>query len=206
MAAFIPSRRDSEVNERALAQVSADKEREAAAGFDGSWVAHPDLVASVRAVFDAALGERPNQLEVSRDDVDVSPAQLLDVTVPGGEVTEAGLRNDVAVGIRYLASWLTGNGAAAIFNLMEDAATAEIARAQVWQWIRHGARLDDGRTVTPELALSIQQEELEGLREALGAEAYAAGRYAEAGELFVQVALSAELPEFLTIPAQARLS
>jgi malate synthase len=206
MAAFIPSRRDPEVNDRAIAQVHADKEREAQAGFDGSWVAHPDLVAPVREVFDAVLGDRPNQLEVTRDDVDVAAPQLLDVAVADGAVTEAGVRNNIGVGIRYLASWLAGNGAAAIFNLMEDTATAEIARSQVWQWIRHEATLDDGRTVSPELALRIQEEELATLRAELGDDAYVSGRYDEAAELFTQVALAAELAEFLTIPAQARIA
>jgi malate synthase len=206
MAAFIPSRRDAGVNERAIAQVRADKEREAKAGFDGSWVAHPDLVPPVREVFDSALSDRPNQLGFTRADVDVAASQLLDVDVPGGRITEAGLRNNISVGIRYIASWLQGNGAAAIFNLMEDAATAEIARSQVWQWIRHRAELDDGRQVTLELALGIQDSELASLRESLGDDAYDAGRYAEAAELFRQVALSADLPEFLTIPALERIS
>jgi len=205
MAAFIPSRRDPEVNERAIAQVRADKQREADAGFDGSWVAHPDLIAPVLEVFDAALGERPNQLDVARDDVEVAASELLEVSIPEGQITEDGLRNNVGVGIRYIASWLTGNGAAAIFNLMEDAATAEISRSQVWQWIRHRAELDDGRPVTPELALRIRDEELAALRESLGDEAYEAGRYAEAGEVFTQVALSADLAEFLTLAAQERL-
>ena len=206
MAAFIPSRRDAGVNERAIAQVRADKEREAKAGFDGSWVAHPDLVPPVREVFDSVLSDRPNQLGFTRADVDVAALQLLDVDVPGGRITEAGLRNNISVGIRYIASWLQGNGAAAIFNLMEDAATAEIARSQVWQWIRHRAELDDGRQVTLELALGIQDSELVSLRESLGDEAYDAGRYAEAAELFRQVALSADLAEFLTIPALERIS
>ena len=206
MAAFIPSRRDAVVNERAIAQVRADKEREAKAGFDRSWVAHPDLVPPVREVFDSVLSDRPNQLGFTRADVDVAALQLLDLDVPGGRITEAGLRNNISVGIRYIASWLQGNGAAAIFNLMEDAATAEIARSQVWQWIRHRAELDDGRQVTLELALGIQDSELASLRESLGDEAYDAGRYAEAAELFRQVALSADLAEFLTIPALERIS
>ena len=136
----------------------------------------------------------------------MAASQLLDVDVPGGRITEAGLRNNISVGIRYIASWLQGNGAAAIFNLMEDAATAEIARSQVWQWIRHRAELDDGRQVTLELALGIQDSELASLRESLGDDAYDAGRYAEAAELFRQVALSADLAEFLTIPALERIS
>jgi malate synthase len=205
MAAFIPSRRDPEVNERALAQVRADKEREAGDGFDGSWVAHPDLVAPVREVFDAVLGERPNQLERGREEVTVGPADLLDVAASGGQVTEAGLRNNISVGIQYIASWLRGNGAAAIFNLMEDAATAEISRSQVWQWIRHGVLLDDGRAVTTELALELQRDELAKLHDSLGAQAFESGRFEEAAEVFEEVALSEELVEFLTLPAAERL-
>jgi malate synthase len=198
MAAFIPSRRDPDVNREAIAQVRADKEREANDGFDGSWVAHPDLVPPVRAVFDAVLGERPNQLERDRGDVETAEVQLLDVAVPGGEITEAGLRNDVSVAIQYLASWLGGNGAAAINNLMEDTATAEIARSQIWQWIQHGATLQDGRAVTPELVAEIEREELGTLRAAPGADG---DRLDEAAALFEQIALSEELVEFLTVPA-----
>jgi malate synthase len=205
MAAFIPSRRDPEVNRRAIAQVRADKEREASDGFDGSWVAHPDLVPPVREVFDAALADHPNQLERRRDDVAVRADDLLDVAVPGGRVTEAGLRNNISVGIQYIASWLRGNGAAAVFNLMEDTATAEISRSQVWQWIRHGARLEDGREATNELALGLQREELAKLRESLGADAYESGRFDEAAALFAEMALSGELVEFLTLPAGERL-
>jgi malate synthase len=205
MAAFIPSRRDPEVNERALAEVRADKEREAADGCDGSWVAHPDLVPIVTEVFDSALGERPNQLERRREDVQVTAEQLLDLRVPGGEITSAGLRNDVSVGIRYLASWLGGNGAAAIFNLMEDAATAEIARAQVWQWVRQGVSTSDGEPVTRERVERVAEEELARLREEVGEEAFETGPYPEARELFAQVALAEDLPDFLTLPGYERL-
>ena len=144
MAAYIPSRRDPEANELALAKVAEDKEREANAGFDGTWVAHPDLVETAMAEFDRVLGDRPNQVDRQRDDVGVSAEELLDVRVPGGEITEAGLRTNVNVGLRYLASWLSGVGAAAIDNLMEDAATAEISRSQIWQWVEHGAELATG--------------------------------------------------------------
>jgi malate synthase len=205
MAALIPSRRDPEVNRQAIAQVRADKEREAGDGFDGSWVAHPDLVAPVREVFDAVLGDRPNQLERTRDDVDVSPTQLLDVAIPGSEVTEAGVRNNVSVGIQYLASWLRGNGAAAVFNLMEDTATAEISRSQVWQWTHHGVRLPDGREVTAELVRELLGQELDELRSSLGDEAYEGARFDEAAELFERVALDDEVVEFLTLPASERL-
>ena len=137
MAALIPSRKDPEANERAIAAVRADKEREAGAGFDGTWVAHPDVVPTAMACFDAVLGDRPNQVDRRRDDVRVGAAELLDVASTPGAITEAGLRNDVNVAIQYLSSWLRGNGAAGIYGLMEDAATAEIARSQVWQWVRH---------------------------------------------------------------------
>ncbi|MGH3037782.1 MAG: malate synthase, partial [Gaiellaceae bacterium] len=163
MAAFIPSRRDPEVNETAIAKVREDKERETGDGFDGTWVAHPDLVPVATAVFDAALGERPNQLERLREDVSVSAGDLLDLRVPGGEITEAGLRLNVSVGIRYLAAWLAGTGAAAIDNLMEDAATAEISRSQVWQWINNAAALDTGEVITRELVERILEEEYAAL-------------------------------------------
>ena len=205
MAAFIPSRRDPEVNRNAIAKVRADKEREAGDGLDGSWVAHPDLVEPVREVFDAVLGDRPNQLERSREDVDVSAADLLDPTVPNGEVTEDGLRNDITVGIQYLASWLRGNGAAAVLNLMEDAATAEISRSQVWQWVHHGTALPDGRRITAELVREIEREELGKLYDAFGPDDYDRGRFEEAAELFEEVALGDEPVEFLTLPAIERI-
>ena len=148
MAAFIPSRRDAEVNATALARVREDKAREARAGFDGAWVAHPDLVPVVAEVFGEVLGDRPHQKDRQRDDVEVTARELLDVRVPGGRVTEAGVRGNVSVALQYLAAWLGGSGAVAINNLMEDAATAEIARSQLWQWIRHRAthRRRDGRS------------------------------------------------------------
>ena len=138
MAAFIPSRRDPEINATALAKVEADKTREVGDGFDGSWVAHPDLVPICRQVFDDVLGDRPNQLDRRRDEVEVTAAQLLDVRSATGSNTEAGLRNNLEVAVAYTAVWLSGNGAVAIHNLMEDAATAEISRSQVWQLIRNG--------------------------------------------------------------------
>jgi malate synthase len=183
MAAFIPSRRDPEVNETALAKVREDKVREAGDGFDGTWVAHPDLVPVATEVFDGVLGEAPNQLRRKREDVDVAASDLLDLRVEGGEVTEQGIRANVSVGIRYLESWLRGVGAAAIDNLMEDAATAEISRSQIWQWIQHGA-------VAPEDVRRIMEEELpEG------------GRFADARELFERVSLADDFVEFLTLPA-----
>jgi malate synthase len=200
MAAFIPSRRDPEVNAVALAKVREDKTRESADGFDGSWVAHPDLVALCREVFDAALGDRPNQLARQRDDVSVSAAELLAVSKTPGTITEAGLRNNISVGLQYLTSWLGGNGAVAIFNLMEDAATAEISRSQVWQWIHNSVRLDDGQLVTRELAERIIAEESAAIRDAAGA-AFDTPRFEQAASLFSAVALADDYVEFLTLPA-----
>ena len=148
MAAFIPSRRDAEVNERALAKVREDKEREAEQGFDGSWVAHPDLVPICQEVFDGVLADRPNQVDRQRDDVSVGAADLLDLSKAPGAITRAGLHGNVEVALLYLESWLRGNGAVAIHNLMEDAATAEISRRQIWQWVHNGSLLEDGTVVT----------------------------------------------------------
>jgi malate synthase len=205
MAAVIPSRKQPEVNEKAFAGVRADKQREAGDGFDGTWVAHPDSVPVAMEQFDAVLGERPNQVDRERDDVLVAASDLLDVSSTGGEITEAGLRGDVNVGIQYISSWLRGNGAAAINHLMEDAATAEIARSQVWQWIRHGAEVDGSR-VTPELVRRIEDEELEKIREQVGDEFFESqGRPRESREIFEDVALSDRFQDFLTIPAYERL-
>jgi malate synthase len=201
MAAFIPSRKDPEINEAALGKVREDKKREATDGFDGTWVAHPDTVSTAMEEFDRVLGDKPNQLERQRDDVNVSPADLLNVEATPGASTEEGLRNDVSVGIQYLSHWLLGQGAAGIFNLMEDAATSEIARSQVWQWVRHRVSLAEGPHVTPDLVRTVIEEELEKIREAVGVEVYAKSRPDEARALFEQVALSDELVEFLTLPA-----
>jgi malate synthase len=200
MAAFIPSRRDPEVNATALAKVREDKEREAADGFDGSWVAHPDLVPICQEVFDKVLGDRPNQLDRRRDDVAVVADELLDIAATPGSVTAAGLRSNVSVALQYLASWLGGNGAAAINNLMEDAATAEISRSQVWQWIHNEVRLDNGDLVTPELVRRIEDEELHRIREQYG-DAYDEKRFGQARELFEMVALADDFVDFLTLPA-----
>jgi malate synthase len=200
MAAFIPSRRDPKVNEVALPKVREDKLREANDGFDGTWVAHPDLVPVARPVFEEKLGGRPNQLDRQRPEVHVEPHQLLDVRVPGGTITEAGLRTNVSVGLQYLESWLRGTGAAAIFNLMEDAATCEISRSQVWQWVYHGAALQEGPRVTPELVRQILDEELGKLQQQWG-EHWARSRFADARQVFEQVALGREFVEFLTLPA-----
>jgi malate synthase len=201
MAAFIPSRRDPEVNEIALAKVREDKEREAADGFDGSWVAHPDLVGVCMEIFDRVLGDKPNQLDRRRDDVSVTAAQLLDVASAGGAVTEAGLRSNVSVGLQYLEAWLRGNGAVGINNLMEDAATAEISRSQIWQWIHNSVRLDDGTAVTADLVGRIEDEELAKIRAAIGDEAWAGSRFDDARKLFERVALADDFADFLTTAA-----
>jgi malate synthase len=201
MAAFIPSRRDTAVNETAFAKVREDKERESGMGFDGSWVAHPDLVPLCKEVFDAALADRPHQIDVEREPVKVSGAQLLDLASTPGAVTEAGLRNDVSVGLQYIEAWLRGNGAVAINNLMEDAATAEIARSQVWQWTHQGVTLDDGRKVNTELVSRIIGEELAAIRTEVGAGTFAAGRFDDARKLFEQVALADDFVDFLTVAA-----
>ena len=201
MAAFIPSRRDPQINERALAKVREDKERESGDGFDGSWVAHPDLVPVCTEIFDKMLGDRPNQLERRRDDVRASAEQLLDVGSVPGAPTAGGLRTNIDVGLRYLEAWLGGNGAVGIHNLMEDAATAEISRSQIWQWVHNDVVLDDGQTVTPERVRRVTDEVVAAIRAELGDEAFAASRYARARELFERVALDDDFVDFLTLPA-----
>ncbi len=201
MAAFIPSRKDPEVNETALARVREDKAREARAGYDGAWVAHPDLVPVVDEVFRAVLGGRPHQKDRQRDDVDEKRDELLDVRVPGGRVTEAGVRGNISVALQYLAAWLGGSGAVAINNLMEDAATAEIARSQLWQWIRHGARTEQGEPVTLAHCRAILREEMDKLVAAGGDRE----RLASAGELLDGLFSAEVFPEFLTLAAYERL-
>jgi malate synthase len=200
MAALIPSRRDEDANERALAGVRTDKQRETAQGYDGTWVAHPDLVPVAREVFENALGGRPNQLDV-RPEVKVRAGELLDLSSTPGEITEQGLRTDVSVGFQYVSFWLTGRGAAAINSLMEDAATAEISRTQIWQWVHHGATLEDGRTVTAELVREVLGEETSKIREQVGEDVWQQGRPVETREIFERVALSEDLIEFLTLVA-----
>ena len=200
MAAFIPSRRDAEVNERALAAVGADKQRESSDGFDGTWVAHPDLVPLAREIFDGVLGEHPNQKDRLRPEVRVSARDLLDVAVPNGAVTEAGVRANVSVGLAYLASWLAGNGAAAINNLMEDAATAEISRSQLWQWRVRAIPLDDGRPLTAASYAAIRDEELAALR-ALSPDA----PWSDAAALLDALVLDDGFADFLTLDAYPRL-
>ena len=201
MAAFIPSRRDPEVNRVALAKVKEDKDREAGDGFDGTWVAHPDLVATATESFDKILGEHPNQLQRQRPEVATTSRQLLDVNIPGGSVTENGVRLNVSVGIQYIESWLRATGAAAINNLMEDVATAEISRSQIWQWLRNDVRLADGQTVSDDLVREIADDELSKLRERLGAEAWGKSRFDDARSVFEEVALAKSFPEFLTLSA-----
>jgi malate synthase len=202
MAAFIPSRRDAEVNAAAMARVREDKERESGDGFDGTWVAHPDLVPLATDIFDGALGDRPNQLGRRRGEpVEVDPGRLLDFRVEGGAVTEAGIRLDVSVALQYLAAWLSGNGAAAINNLMEDAATAEISRSQLWQWRTAGTKLDDGRSLTGGLYTTIRDDELARLRGSAADDPH----LADAAQLLDELVLDDEFTEFLTIPAGALL-
>ena len=188
MAAFIPSRRDPEVNAVALEKVREDKDREASQGFDGTWVAHPDLVPVAMESFDRVLGDRPNQIERQRDDVEARAAALLDVAATPGDVTEEGLRSNVSVGIQYLAAWLHGSGAVAINNLMEDAATAEISRSQIWQWLRHD-RIDeaDVRRITEEEIAKLGPD------------------YEDARAIFERIATEPDFVEFLTLPAYDRL-
>jgi malate synthase len=201
MAALIPSRADPEANARALEGVRADKQREVSQGYDGTWVAHPDLVPVAREVFEQGLDGRPNQLDRRRDDVRVTAAELQDLGSTPGQITDAGLRTNVSVGFQYVSFWLTGRGAAAINSLMEDAATAEISRTQIWQWVQHGAELEDGRAVTAALVRRVLDEETARIRQQVGAETWQRGRPAETREVFDRVALSPELIEFLTIVA-----
>ena len=198
MSAFIPNRRDPDVTARALAQVSADKRREANDGFDGTWVAHPDLIPTARAEFDAVLGERPNQLERTRDDVQVTAAQLLDVASVGGVITEAGVRDNVLIALRYIESWLRGVGAAAIDNLMEDAATAEISRSQLWQWIHENSITAEGRRIDHAWVENVLAEVVFALDRTPG------DRFDDALQVFRSAALEPEFPTFLTVGAYAR--
>jgi malate synthase len=201
MAAVIPNRRHPEVTEAAFEKVRADKTREANDGFDGSWVAHPDLVSTCREVFDSVLGDKPNQVDKQRPEVSVTAEQLLDVSSADGQVTEAGLRLNLYVAVAYTAVWLSGNGAVAIHNLMEDAATAEISRSQVWQQIRNKSILaDTGNTVTKELVERILGEETERLRTEFGDEAFRR-YYQPASELIADICLSDGYTDFLTTPA-----
>ncbi|MCM1975283.1 malate synthase A [Streptomyces sp. G1] len=205
MAAFIPSRRDEEVNKVAFEKVKADKDREANDGFDGSWVAHPDLVPIAMESFDKVLGDKPNQKDRLREDVHVKAEDLIAVDSLDAKPTYAGLVNAVQVGIRYIEAWLRGLGAVAIFNLMEDAATAEISRSQIWQWINAGVEFENGEKATPELARKVAAEELANIRAELGDEAFAAGHWQQAHDLLLEVALDEDYADFLTLPAYEQL-
>lgn len=202
MAAFIPIKGDEAANNAAVEKVRQDKIREAKIGHDGTWVAHPGLMQTAMDVFNEYM-PNANQIDKKREDVNVSAADLIEI--PTGTITEEGLRKNINVGILYIESWLRGNGAAAIYNLMEDAATAEISRTQVWQWLHHGAKLEDGRTVTFDLYNELVPQELENIKEYVGEEAYNNGRFAEARELFDKLIESKEFIEFLTLPAYERI-
>jgi malate synthase len=198
MAAQIPVKGDRAANEAAFAKVRADKEREAADGHDGTWVAHPDLVPVAMEVFDRLMPGR-NQVARLREDISVSRDDML--KVHEGTRTEAGLRENISVGVQYIEAWLRGRGAVPLYNLMEDAATAEICRAQIWQWIAQEATLEDGRVVSPALFTSFLDEEMAALERALPSQAFANGRFADAIRLFRDMSLAAEFEEFLTLPA-----
>ncbi|WP_426765687.1 malate synthase A [Pseudarthrobacter sp. 1G09] len=198
MAAAVPNRKDPEANANALEKVRADKTREAGDGFDGSWVAHPDLVPICREVFDAVLGERSNQLGKLREDVTPDDRALIDIASLHGTITEQGIRNNIEVGIRYIESWLRGNGAVAIHNLMEDAATAEISRSQLWQWIYARAITDHGEIITHEWVEELLDGEFARL------ERFDGDRFEDARDIFEEVTLATEFPSFLTLPAYAR--
>ncbi|KUM78448.1 malate synthase A [Streptomyces curacoi] len=205
MAAFIPSRRDAEVNKVAFEKVRADKDREANDGFDGSWVAHPDLVPIAMESFDKVLGDKPNQKDRLREDVDVKAEDLIAIDSLDAKPTYAGLVNAVQVGIRYIEAWLRGLGAVAIFNLMEDAATAEISRSQIWQWINAGVEFENGEKATPELARKVAAEELANIRAEIGEEAFSAGHWQQAHDLLLEVSLDEDYADFLTLPAYEQL-
>jgi malate synthase len=202
MAAFIPSRKDPVVNENALKKVREDKLRESGDGFDGTWVAHPDLVPVAKEIFDEVLGDKPHQKERMREDVHVTAQQLIDFTIPGGAITEAGLRLNLNVAVQYVESWLRGTGAVAIYNLMEDAATAEISRAQVWQWINSpNGVLADGRKVTVELVKQLLPEEIEKIRALYGEANFAASKIPQAAQVFEKIVTGKQFEDFLTLVA-----
>lgn len=204
MAAQIPIKGDEQANAQALDKVRADKLREAEAGHDGTWVAHPGLIPLAMEIFDQQLAGQANQLHRLREDVAVSAADL--VACPAGSITEAGVRGNISVAIQYLAAWLSGNGCVPINHLMEDAATAEIARAQLWQWCRHAAgKLEDGRNIDTALVSAWIQQQLAAIEQQVGADAFAAGKYAEAAGLLDAINLSDPLVEFITLPAYAML-
>jgi malate synthase len=197
MAAFIPSRKDAKVNEIALQKVREDKQREVRDGFDGTWVAHPDLVPVAQAVFDSEFKNKPNQKNKMREDVNVRAEQLTDFKIPGGAVTENGVRNNISVALQYLESWLRGQGAVGIFNLMEDAATAEISRAELWQWVHGAVNVKEGRSINSAMYEELKNSELKKLGDEK--------KYAKAVELLDGLVLNPDFPDFLTIPAYRQL-
>lgn len=201
MAAFIPNRKNEEVNNIAFEKVTQDKELEASNGFDGTWVAHPDLVAVALEPFKRYLGGKPNQKQVMRDDVTITAHDLLDFVIENAAITENGLRLNINVGMLYIASWLRGVGAAAIHNLMEDAATAEISRAQVWQWLKHKVHLNSGEIVNKKYYQRIYQEEVTRIKNTVSEEEFSEGKYQKAAELFNDLVLQEEFSEFLTTNA-----
>jgi malate synthase len=203
MSAFIPNRRDPEVTKEALAKVTADKSREAADGCDGTWVAHPDLVAVAMAEFDSVLGDKPNQRDRQRDDVSIGADDLLSVDQTGGSITNAGVRTNVNVGLRYITAWLSGTGAAALDNLMEDAATAEISRAQLWQWVHHDRSTVEGVKITADFVRSVIAEEVALIAEA---DPESKAKLHQAREVFESVALGDDFATFLTLPAYELLA
>jgi malate synthase len=206
MAAFIPSRKDPKINEVALAKVREDKLRESSDGFDGTWVAHPDLVPVAREIFDRALGSKPHQKDRLRPEVRVSAEQLRDFHIEGGQVTEAGMRNNVNVALQYLESWLRGNGAVAINNLMEDAATAEISRSQLWQAIHHGAPLGGDLRATLELYRSLFPQEMAAIAKQWGEKNYAASRIELAARILSELVTDKQLADFLTVRAYEEIN
>jgi malate synthase len=204
MAAQIPIKSDPNANAVALGKVRADKEREAKDGHDGTWVAHPGLVSIAKEEFDKYM-PTPNQLDKKREDVNVTAVDLL--TIPEGHITENGLRLNLDVGIQYMAAWLAGNGCVPIYNLMEDAATAEISRSQIWQWLHNdGTKLDDGREITPELVSTMLPAVLTDIKQMVGPEHYQHSKFNEASELFQQIILDDQYTEFMTLPAYECLS
>jgi malate synthase len=198
MAAQIPNRKDKAANDAAFAKVRADKEREAGDGHDGTWVAHPDLVPVAQEVFDRLM-PGPNQLARQRQDVNIGRRELLEVHT--GTKSENGMRENIRVGVQYIEAWLRGRGAVPLYNLMEDAATAEISRAQVWQWIKYDVELEGGAIATPELFERLLGEEMARIREEVGDDAFVGGRFAEARDLFKTLSLAPQFEDFLTLPA-----
>jgi malate synthase len=204
MAAFIPSK-ETERNQWVLNKVKADKELEATNGHDGTWIAHPGLADTVMAVFDKALGERKNQLDVSRhEDAPISARQLLEPCT--GERTEEGMRANIRVAVQYIEAWISGNGCVPIYGLMEDAATAEISRTSIWQWIHHGKTISDGQPVTKALFRQMLCEEMQVIQQELGDQRFSAGRFDEAAGLMERITTQEELIDFLTLPGYALLA